>query len=96
MNVALLQARIDELVLELTQFRGFRTLWLDPQGDLCHAEPDLELEDLDYHYVATLMRPDKDTLTAALMRAVPMEGDPRGVIAWRTPVMDVALVPAQA
>lgn len=59
-----------ELVRQLRAFHGYRTLWVDPHGtQILHAEPEDELEDLGYRYVATLMRPGPEVLAEALGRA---------------------------
>ena len=58
-----------DLVQQLRAFHGHRTVWLDADGSLVHAEPDEELEDLGYRYVATLMRPGPEALAEALGRA---------------------------
>lgn len=60
---------VADLVHQLRAFHGYRTLWLQPDGMLLHAEPDDELEDLGYRYVATLMRPGPEALAEALTRA---------------------------
>lgn len=60
----LLETRIEALLGDLAEYHGYRTLWLDPQGELLHAEPDDMLEELGFEYVATLMRPTRDELLA--------------------------------
>lgn len=62
----LLETRIEALLGDLAEYHGYRTLWLDPQGELRHAEPDDMLEELGFGYVATLMRPTRDELLAVL------------------------------
>jgi hypothetical protein len=60
---------VADLVRQLRAFHGYRTLWLDQRRQgLLHAEPDLELEDEGYHYVATLMQPGPEELAEALAR----------------------------
>lgn len=74
MQVATLEARVEQLTQALGAFSGYRTLWLAPDQELVHAEPELELEEEGYRYVATLMQPDRDALTEALLRVLPLEG----------------------
>ncbi len=74
MQVVVLESRVEQLTEALAAFSGHRTLWLSPELDIIHAEPEYELEDEGYVYVATLMRPDRETLTAALLRVVQVEG----------------------
>jgi hypothetical protein len=87
-----IEQRIASLQRELGQYFGHRTLWVDDDGTIVHAEPELELEAVGWRYVATLMRPDRETLTAALMRVMPAPPLP----AIGTPVSDrvAELVPA--
>ena len=60
---------VPDLVRQLRAFHGYRTLWLDEQQQsLVHAEPDEELENLGFRYVATLMRPGPEALAEALAR----------------------------
>ncbi|MEZ4449434.1 MAG: hypothetical protein R3B09_08140 [Nannocystaceae bacterium] len=59
-------AQVGRLVEELGHFHGYRTLWLDRRGYLCHSEPDDEWEAHGYTYVATVMRPGSDELTSVL------------------------------
>jgi hypothetical protein len=60
---------VADLVHQLRAFHGYRTLWIEPTGLVMHAEPDEELEDLGYRYVATLMRPGPEALAEALGHA---------------------------
>ena len=59
-------AQVTRLVGELRFYNGYRTLWLDRRGHVCHSEPDDELEAHGYVYVATVMRPSYDELAAVL------------------------------
>ncbi len=62
-----LERQIDDVVASLRAFGGFRTLWLDPEGVLWHAEPeDDALEGLGHRYIGTFMRPAGDDLRVAL------------------------------
>jgi hypothetical protein len=60
---------VADLVHQLRAFHGYRTVWIEPTGLLMHAEPDEDLEDLGYRYVATLMRPAPEALAEALVKA---------------------------
>lgn len=59
---------VPELVRQLRGFCGHRTLWLDDEGQVTHAEPEYELEAEGYRYVATLFRPGPEELAEALAR----------------------------
>ena len=99
MQVQAFERRVEELIVELAGFSGFRTLWLDRAGSICHAEPEYELEEEGYVYLATLMRPDRDTLTEAIAHRVPLELPTPGVGRWRANVgagFEAQLIPAQA
>lgn len=98
MQLAALESRIDELVQELAQYRGFRTVWLGDYGELIHAEPDETLEELGYTYVTTVFRPDRDELTTAALRVVSVELDEpvrRALAAWQAP-LPAYLAPAMS
>lgn len=60
---------VADLVHQLRAFHGHRTVWIEPTGLVMHAEPDEELEDHGYLYVATLMRPGPEELADALVKA---------------------------
>lgn len=85
---------VPDLVRQLRAFHGYRTLWLDEQQQsLVHAEPDEELENLGFRYVATLMRPGPEALAEALARVgvrpnVAEAGDQPAV--WVTGAAEVA------
>ena len=90
-----LPQRIDALVRELAQVHGYRTLWIDLHGNLVHAEPDEEHEGRGYVYVATLMRPDVDTIREAVARHVSLAPAPSAPSPWVAPEAALAtLVPA--
>jgi len=61
-----LDPQVARLVDELAQYRGYRTLWLDRRGYLCHAEPEDDYEDIGFVYVATVFLPDAEELTRTL------------------------------
>lgn len=74
---------VADLVHQLRAFHGHRTVWIEPTGLVMHAEPDEELEDHGYRYVATLLRPGPEELADALMKAgvvltQPMPADASG------------------
>jgi hypothetical protein len=60
---------VADLVHQLRAFHGYRTVWIEPTGLIMHAEPDEELDDLGYRYVATFLRPGPEALAEALLRA---------------------------
>ncbi len=98
MQLATLESRIDELVIELRQFNGHRTVWLDESGELIHSEPEDMLEVRGFQYITTMFRPNREELTCAVLKLVPVELDEpirRAMARWEAPaVLDAALVPA--
>ena len=95
MEMPSLDRRVSELVAELAQYRGHRTLWLDLRGHLVHTEPDDELEGRGYLYVTTVLRPDRDTLTEAVSRFVSTAPTHRGLATWESDDLAAAnLAPA--
>jgi hypothetical protein len=88
MQLAVLESRIDELVIELHQFNGHRTVWLTEAGELIHSEPEDMLEVRGFAYISTLFRPTRDDLTCAVLKAVPVELDEpvrRAMAVWAAP-----------
>ena len=73
MQLAALEGRLDQLVDELAQYSGHRTLWLSEAGDLIHSEPEDMLEVHGYRYIATLFHPGREELTTATLKVVPVE-----------------------
>ena len=71
MKVASLRTQVAELVAELAQYHGYRTIWVAGDHTLYHTEPDVELEGEGFTYVATLMRPTYETLFHNLVRSTP-------------------------
>jgi hypothetical protein len=99
MQVQAFERRVEELIVELASFSGYRTLWLDRDNRICHAEPEHELEDEGFLYLATLMQPGRDTLTEALAPRVPLELPNPGIGRWRSSVatgFEAGLIAAQA
>jgi hypothetical protein len=99
MQLAALESRIDELVHELADYRGFRTVWLGERGELFHAEPEDMLEIRGFVYVGTLFRPSREDLTSAALRVISVELDEpvrRAMAAWHAPGSSMldTLVPA--
>jgi len=66
MQVVSLEPQVVRLVEELSQYRGYRTLWLDRRGYLCHSEPEDDYEDIGFAYVGTVFSPDSDELSKLL------------------------------
>ena len=88
MQLAALETRIDELVSDLDCYSGYRSLWLDPQGRIVHSEPEEMLELRGFRYITTLMQPDREELTAAILMAVPVELDEpvrQALSGWQAP-----------
>ncbi len=79
---------IANLVEGLAEFHGYRSIWMTLHGRLCHAEPDDELEVYGYTLVATLMRPDADTVREQLRR-VHAPRMPSASVLSRTRTVDV-------
>lgn len=99
MQLATLESRIDELVIELRQYCGHRTLWLDEDGDLIHSEPEDMLEVRGFQYITTLFRPTREELTCAILKRVPVELDEpirHAMARWEAPslLLESSLAPA--
>ncbi len=98
MQLATLESRIDELVLELRQYNGHRTVWLDEDGGLIHSEPEDMLEVRGFQYITTMYRPTREELTCAVLKLVPVELDEpirHAMARWEAPrILDGALAPA--
>lgn len=50
----------------LHSFHGFRSLWLTPDGELWHTEPDEECERDNWRYLGTFFEPDPEELASAI------------------------------
>lgn len=88
MQLASLESRIDELVIELHSFNGHRTVWLDEEGELIHSEPEDMLEVRGFQYITTMFRPNREELTYAVLKLVPVELDEpirRAMARWEAP-----------
>lgn len=89
MEVGDFEAQVQQLVSTLGSFNGHRSIWLAQDGELWHAEPEDDLHDEGCRYVATLMQPTHEELTAALLPAVPLEGVARMRVGrWSNPDLD--------
>lgn len=99
MLLAALESRIDDMVSELAQFHGYRTVWLGENGQLFHAEPEDMLELRGFVCIATVLRPGREELTAAALKIVTVELDEPMRVAmagWEAPIsaLDSNLIPA--
>jgi hypothetical protein len=97
MQLAALESRIDDLVLELRQFNGYRTVWLSESGELIHSEPDDMLEVRGFAYISTLFRPTRDELTCEVLKHVPVELDEpvrHAITRWEAPTATALFAPA--
>jgi hypothetical protein len=99
MLLAALESRIEEIVSELAQYHGYRTVWLAENGHLLHAEPDDMLELRGFLCIATVLRPSCDELTAAALKIVAVEHDAPMRLAmarWEAPISSFErnLIPA--
>ncbi|RMG98892.1 MAG: hypothetical protein D6705_04655 [Deltaproteobacteria bacterium] len=70
MDARAFSQRIEGLAQELRGYHGHRTVWIDLDGSLVHAEPEEELERRGYLYVGTFLRPSADELAEAAGRFV--------------------------
>lgn len=100
MAASSVDAQIESLARQLASFHGYRTVWLDLGGRLCHAEPDELLEELGYLYVGTFLRPATDDLEEAVARHVTVAREPakrRGKLWGGLPAeLGADLAPAEA
>lgn len=99
MLLAALESRIDDIVSELAQFHGYRTVWLSESGHLLHAEPEDMLELRGFVCIATVLRPTREELTAAALKLVTVELDEpmrRAMASWKAPIsgLESNLIPA--
>lgn len=78
---------------QLLAFSGHRSIWLDGEGRLWHAEPDEMLEDLGHVYVGTFFRPALEDLAIAVSKAAPAKREPLG---RAVPPMGVGVTEAAA
>jgi hypothetical protein len=69
---------LEALHPQLLAFSGHRSIWLDDDGQLWHAEPDEMLEDLGHVYVGTFFQPLLEDLAIAVSKAYPKPMRPLG------------------
>lgn len=97
MQLATLESRVDDIVSELAQFNGYRTVWLSERGELFHAEPEDMLELSGFIYVTTMFKPTREQLMTAALRLVPVELDEPVRLAmagWKAPALEPTLATA--
>lgn len=95
MELGTLEQRIDQLVTTLRDFNGHRSLWLAADGEIWHAEPEDDLEDIGCVYLSTLMQPSREELTAAILPAVGIADEARlRVGRWNGAALEVASLAA--
>ena len=61
-----LESEAEALCAALRSFSGHRSVWLDPDGTLWHAEPEDMLEEDGHAYVGTFLNPSPDVVAQAL------------------------------
>lgn len=96
MSTPTVEAQIDSLARQLASFHGYRTVWLDLNGLVCHAEPDEELEALGYLYVGTFLRPTTEALEEAMARYYSVVPEPAPVARKLWDGLSADLTPAEA
>lgn len=96
MQVQPLHMQVTTLTRELGQFHGYRTVWIDLHGRLCHSEPDEELEREGYLYVATVMRPSEDALAEAVSVFASLHPERASLRSWARRDRAAGLVPVEA
>lgn len=67
-----LENEVCDLCSQLRDFNGHRTVWLDADDGIWHAEPDEMLEELGHRYVGTFLHPAHDELSEALAKLMPV------------------------
>ncbi|EDM80312.1 hypothetical protein PPSIR1_36717 [Plesiocystis pacifica SIR-1] len=90
MQLAVFEARIAELVTDLATYHGYRTLWLDLEDRIVHTEPEIELGGHGFRYITTLFQPNREVLTAEMLKIVPVELDEpvrRALSSWEAPAV---------
>lgn len=85
---------VEGLFSQLQGFHGHRTVWLDEQGGLWHAEPDEMLEEFGHRYVGTFLRPGREELLEAVARAMPVRH--RMLVEQPVPAMGLELAASPA
>ena len=67
-----LEREVEGLCEQLKSFSGYRTVWLDDEDGLWHAEPDEMLEELGHRYVGTFFRPAADEVFESVAKLMPV------------------------
>ncbi len=67
-----LENEVADLCGQLRGFNGHRTVWLDGEDCIWHAEPDEMLEELGHRYVGTFFRPAHEDVCEALAKLMPI------------------------
>jgi hypothetical protein len=70
MDLATFGSLVDGLFAELSDCRGYRTLWIDTLGGVQHCEPEVEGEAWGWRQIVTLRNPNRDELAAELLRVL--------------------------
>lgn len=66
-----LENEVEDLCVQLRSSNGHRTVWLDGENCMWHAEPDEMLEEMGHRYVGTFFRPAQEDLRDALAKLLP-------------------------
>ena len=66
-----LENEVQDLCVQLRSFNGYRTVWLDAENCMWHAEPDEMLEELGHRYVGTFFHPATEDVSDALAKLMP-------------------------
>ncbi len=72
-----LENEVEDLCTQLRGFNGHRTVWLDGDDALWHAEPDEMLEELGHRYVGTFFRPIAADVCEAVAKLMPVRSPAR-------------------
>ena len=67
-----LENEVQDLCVQLRSFNGHRTVWLDGENGMWHAEPDEMLEEMGHRYVGTFFRPAHEDVCDALAKLMPV------------------------
>ncbi|MBV1857177.1 MAG: hypothetical protein KUG77_02115 [Nannocystaceae bacterium] len=67
-----LENEVRDLCVQLQNSHGHRTVWLDGENCMWHAEPDELLEELGHRYVGTFLRPAREDVCDALANLLPV------------------------
>ena len=67
-----MEVELDELCQDLEAFHGYRTVWLDAQGSVWHAEPEEPLPPRST-YLGTFFKPTLDFMLGTVAAALPLQ-----------------------